>query len=113
MKLLNLHKKYNAASRYYFKLNQNSNFEIKHKTSPCYQVLKKILEKLIYKRLYTFLSKNIIYNVQFGFRQQYSTSHGLINITEGIRKALDDENIGCGVLYTCKKLFIQLITRYC
>ena len=45
--------------------------------------IEKILEKLMYKRLYTFLSKNnIIYNLQFGFRQQYSTSHALINITE-------------------------------
>ena len=60
--------------------------------------IKKILEKLMYKRLYTFLNNNnIIYNVQF-FRQQYSISHVLINITENIRKALDDGNIGCGVL---------------
>ena len=25
------------------------------------------------------------------------TSHALINITENVRKALDDRNIGCGV----------------
>ena len=56
--------------------------------------IEKILEKLMYKRLYTFLNKNVIYNLQFGFRQQYSTSHALINITENIRKALDDGNIG-------------------
>ena len=37
------------------------------------------------------------YNLQIGFRQQYSTSHALINKTENIRKALDDENYGCGV----------------
>ena len=59
--------------------------------------IEKILEKLMYKRLYTFLSKNVIYNLQFGFRQQYSTSHALINITENIRKPLDDGNIGCEV----------------
>ena len=54
--------------------------------------IEKILEKLMYKRLYTFLdNKNIIYDLQFGFRQ-YSTSHALINITEDIRKALDDGN---------------------
>ena len=58
----------------------------------------KILEKLMYKTLHTFLdNKNIIYDLQFGFRQQYSTSHALINITENIRKALDDGNISCGV----------------
>ena len=51
------------------------------------------------KRLYTFLNKNIvIYNLQFGFRQQYCTSHALINITENIRKALDNGNISCAVL---------------
>ena len=59
--------------------------------------IEKILEKLMYKRLYTFLNKNnVIYNLQFGFRQQYSTSHSLINITENIRKALDDGSIDCG-----------------
>ena len=65
----------------------------------------KILEKLMYKRLYTFLSNNIIYNLQFGFRQQYSTSHALINITKNIRKALDDGNIGCGVFVDLQKAF--------
>ena len=60
--------------------------------------IEKILEKLMHKRLYTFLNNNnAIHNLQFGFRQQYSTSHALINITENIRKALDDEYIGCGV----------------
>ena len=47
---------------------------------------------------YYILNKNnVIYNLQFGFRQQYSTSHALINNTENIRKALDDGNTGCGV----------------
>ena len=46
--------------------------------------------------MYTFLNKNsVIHNFQFGFRQQYSISHALINITENIRKALDDGNVGC------------------
>ena len=68
--------------------------------------IEKILEKLMYKRLYTFLNKNnVIYNLQFGFRQQYSTSHALINITENIRKALDDGNIGCGVFVDLQKAF--------
>ena len=51
----------------------------------------------MYNKLYTFLNNNnIICNLQFGFRQQYSTSHVLINITENIRKALDGGNVGCG-----------------
>ena len=53
--------------------------------------IEKILEKLMYKILYTFLNNNnIIYNSQFGFRQYYSTLHALINITENIRKTLDE-----------------------
>ena len=60
----------------------------------------------MYKRLYTFLNNNnIIYNLQFGFRQQYSTSHALINITENVRKAIDDGNIGCEVFVDLQKAF--------
>ena len=52
----------------------------------------KIPERLVYKRLYTFLNNNnIIYNLQFGFRQQYSESHALISISE---KILNDGNTG-------------------
>ena len=66
--------------------------------------IEKILEKLMYERLCTFLNNNnIICNLQFGFRQQYSTSHALINITGNIRKTIDDGNIGCGV-------FVKLLT---
>ena len=58
----------------------------------------------MYKRLHTFLdNNNIIYDLQFGFRQQYSTSPALINITENIRKALDNGNIGCGVFVDLQK----------
>ena len=60
----------------------------------------------MHRRLYTFLNNNnIIYNLQFGFRQQCSTSHALINITENIRKALDDGNIGCGLFIDLEKVF--------
>ena len=66
----------------------------------------KIFENLMYKRLYTFLNNSkTIYNLQFWFRQQYSTYHALINITENIRKALDDENIGHGGFVDLLKTF--------
>ena len=68
--------------------------------------IEKILEKRMYKRLYTFLNNNsIICNLQFAFRQQCFTSLALINITEIIRKALDDGNIGCGVFVDLQKAF--------
>ena len=36
-------------------------------------------------------------------RQQYSTSHDLIDITENIKKDLDDGNIGCKDFVDLKK----------
>ena len=60
----------------------------------------------MYKRLYTFLDyNNIIYDLQFGFKQQYSTSHTLITITEKVRKAHNDRNTGCGVFVDFQKAF--------
>ena len=42
--------------------------------------IENILGELIYKRMYTFLNNNnVIYNLQFGFTQQYSTSHAFLN----------------------------------
>ena len=43
--------------------------------------------------------------MHFGFRQQYSTSHTLINITENIRKTLDDGKISCGIFVDLQKAF--------
>ena len=56
--------------------------------------------------MYTFFNQNIVINnLQFGFRQQYSTPHALINITENIRKVIDDENMGSGVFVELQKAF--------
>ena len=60
----------------------------------------------MYKSLHTFLNNNnIIYNLQFGFRQKYSTFHAVITITGIIRKSLDDGNIGCGVFVDLLEAF--------
>ena len=59
----------------------------------------------MHEKLHTFLNNNIVYSLQFEFRQQYSTSHALINITENTRKALDDRIIGCGVCVDLQKVF--------
>ena len=55
--------------------------------------------------MYFFVNNNsIIYNLQVGFRQ-CSTSHALINISENIRKAPDDENIGFRVFMDLQKTY--------
>ena len=57
-------------------------------------------------RIYKFFSKNnIIYLLQCDFRQQYSTFHALISLTEDIRKNVDKGNIGCGIFVDLQKAF--------
>ena len=87
-----------------FKIDSKLDYSNYHPISLLSNV-EEIFEKLMYKRLYTFLNKNIIYNLQFGFRQQYSTSHPLINITENVKKAIDDGNVGCGIFLDLQKAF--------
>ena len=68
--------------------------------------IEKILERLIYNRIYKIFSdNNLISSLQFGFRQKYSTVHALISLTEDIRKSLDEGNIGCGIFVELQKAF--------
>ena len=68
--------------------------------------VEKILEKLMYKRIYNFLTENnIIYDLQFDFKQKFSASHAIINLTENIRQALDEGYIGCGIFVDLQKVF--------
>ena len=68
--------------------------------------LNKIMEKLIFKRVYEFLEKyKCLYELQYGFRSKHSTVHALINITETIRKALDDSKVVCGIFVDLQKAF--------
>ena len=77
--------------------------------------IEKILEKPMYKRMYAFLNGNQnIFNLyiwQFDFRQNFSTAHALINVTENIMKALGDGNTCCGVCVDLQKLLIMYTTR--
>ena len=68
--------------------------------------IEKILERLMYSRMYKFFSdNNFMYSLQFGFRQKYSTVHALISLTENIRKNLDEGNIGCDIFVDLQKAF--------
>ena len=68
--------------------------------------LDKILEKLIYSKIYEFLDKNrLIYALQFGFRQHFSTSYALLRMIEIIIKSFDDDNFACGIFVDLQKAF--------
>ena len=68
--------------------------------------ISKVLEKLMYSRLYSFLNiYNCISELQFGFRAKHSTSHALVSITEQIREALDTGHFACGIFIDLQKAF--------
>ena len=63
-------------------------------------IFSKILEKLIYKRMYSFLDdNNLISYRQFGFRANHSTNHALISIIEFIRNTVNESNLVGGIFY--------------
>jgi len=52
--------------------------------------LDKVLERLMYNRLYKFVEdNNLIYPFQFGFRKKISTSLALLSLTETIKQEID------------------------
>ena len=68
--------------------------------------IEKIIEKLMYIRVYQFLTEiNIIYDLKFVLRQNFFTAHTLINLTENIRQALDEGYIGHGIIVDLEKVF--------
>ena len=66
----------------------------------------KIIEKLIHKRLYSFLeTQNCFYPAQFGFRLNVSTNNALMSIIENIQTQLDEGKYCAGVFVDFKKAF--------
>ena len=62
---------------------------------PLLSNVNKIFERIVHKRLYSFLNKcNCIYDLQFGFRAQHSTKHALLSLAEKIQEALDSKGGG-------------------
>ena len=66
--------------------------------------INKILEKLMFNRLYSFLETNkCIYDLQFGFRQKYSTNHALMSMTQQIKDTIEKGNLAVGVFIDFQK----------
>ena len=66
----------------------------------------KILERLMYNRLMTFISKHkILYQYQFGFRQGHSTTMAVTVVLDKIISAIDEGNIAIGVFLDFQKAF--------
>ena len=69
-------------------------------------IFDKIIEKLMHKRLYHFLElHNVLFENQFGFRKNNSTSYALMEITEHIKESIDKGKFGCGIYIDLRKAF--------
>ena len=69
-------------------------------------IFSKIFEKLMYKRLYSFLEvHNILYSLQFGFQENHSIDHALVSLTESVKNTLDNKRLGCGIFIDLQRAF--------
>ena len=69
-------------------------------------VMSKILERLMYNRLYDFFNKhNFFYKYQFGFRKFHSTSLALIELVDSLRTNSDDGKFSLGIFIDLQKAF--------
>ena len=69
-------------------------------------IFNKILEKLIYKRLLHFLEQNhVLFDGQFGFRANLSTTHAILLITDKIQRAIENKLYSCGIFLDLSKAF--------
>ena len=69
-------------------------------------ILNKILEKVICKRLTSFLEdQKILYKYQFGFRKKHSTVQAVIEIVDSLIQELDNGNTVAGLYLDLSKAF--------
>ena len=69
----------------------------------------KVPKRLMYNRLYNFLVMNsVIYDLQFGFRQNYATSHALIHLTDKKREQLGSGKFACRIFVDLQKAFVKV-----
>ena len=70
---------------------------------PCFS---KMLERIMYKRLYNHLSQNhMLYPKQFGFQKSHSTEHAIIQLIDQINSSFEKNNFTLDVFIDLSKAF--------
>ena len=68
--------------------------------------INKLFEKLLYERISNHLSEtNILYEHQYGFRKNHSTNQALIDITDYLKRSIDEKKYDCGIFLDLTKAF--------
>ena len=66
----------------------------------------KILEKIVYKRLYSFFDRfNLFSNSQFGFRRGHSTAHAICLLVGKVAAAFEKKLCTLGIFLDLSKAF--------
>ena len=66
----------------------------------------RLFERLLYRRLIKFIDKNdILYDLQYGFRNKHSTQHAILDIVNTIHSNIDNRKYSCGIFIDLKKPF--------
>ena len=69
-------------------------------------VFSKILERIMYNRLYNFLIKNnLLFSRQFGFQKNTSTEHAIIQLADDITKSFFKGEFTLGIFIDLSKAF--------
>ena len=70
---------------------------------PCFS---KILEKIMYQRLISFIEKHdVLYKQQYGFRKNHSTEMAIIDLTTKISESIDNNEYTAGIFIDLSKAF--------
>ena len=73
----------------------------------------KVFEKLVFKQMIAFIEKHkIIYDFQYGFRKNHSTTLALIDIVDKIKFALDKNEYALGIFLDIIKAFDSINPRH-
>ena len=73
---------------------------------PCFS---KILERIMYNRLYSYLTlNNILFNKKLEFRAGHSTEHALLELVDQISNTFNDKNYFLGIFNDLSKAFDSL-----
>ena len=78
------------------------------RVTPIYKTggFSKMLERIMYKRLYDHLSqKHMLYPKQFGFQKSHSTEHAIIQLIDQINSSFEKNNFTLGVFIDLSKAF--------
>ncbi|XP_065673940.1 uncharacterized protein LOC136090891 [Hydra vulgaris] len=66
----------------------------------------KILERIMHNRLYNYLEEsNILYDKHFGFRNNHSTEHAVIDLANQILNGFDNDSYTLGIFLDLSKAF--------